>query len=248
MVVSSHVPAPGVTDHALPLSVARPPWLLLADEALEPMPGTDLPAGSLVIADPAIFRTILLAERPRVVVCSSPPADRDLVALVAAERRRRTLMRAVHISSPAAIAERLAALEAGFDEALPASTPVAELLGRLTWLDARSRARQPSAGVLPIADGLTLDTVARVLRRGTAIVHLRPKEYGLLAMLAAHPGRAYSREQLLGLVWGQRRSESTRTVDVHVRWLRSKIEPEPDQPVHLVTVRGVGYRLDPEAR
>jgi DNA-binding response OmpR family regulator len=80
------------------------------------------------------------------------------------------------------------------------------------------------------------------------VVHLRPKEYGLLALLAAHPGRAYSRRDLLDRVWGPHHRGGMRTVDVHVRWLRSKIEPVPDQPVLLVTVRGIGYRLDPAAR
>ena len=64
-------------------------------------------------------------------------------------------------------------------------------------------------------------------------------------MLAAHPGRAYTRRQLLDRVWGHDHEGDPRTVDVHVRWLRSKLEPQPDAPVHIVTVRGVGYRLIP---
>jgi DNA-binding response OmpR family regulator len=76
------------------------------------------------------------------------------------------------------------------------------------------------------------------------VVHLRPKEFGLLAMLAGHPGRAWTRRQLMDRVWGPGHAGESRTVDVHVRWLRSKIEPDPAHPVRLVTVRGVGYRLD----
>jgi len=75
-----------------------------------------------------------------------------------------------------------------------------------------------------------------------------PSEGELLAMLAAHPGRAYSRRQLLDRVWGHDHEGDPRTVDVHVRWLRSKLEPRPEAPIHIVTVRGVGYRLDPEPR
>ena len=63
-------------------------------------------------------------------------------------------------------------------------------------------------------------------------------------MLAAHPGRAYTRRQLLDRVWGADHDGDPRTVDVHVRWLRSKIEAEPGRPVRLVTIRGIGYRLD----
>jgi DNA-binding response OmpR family regulator len=99
-----------------------------------------------------------------------------------------------------------------------------------------------------VADGLELDLVGHELRRGSEVVHLRPKEYGLLALLAAHPGRAYSRRELLDRVWGPDHTGGMRTVDVHVRWLRSKIEPVSDRPVHLVTVRGIGYRLDPPGR
>ncbi len=86
------------------------------------------------------------------------------------------------------------------------------------------------------------------MRRSGTLVHLRPKEFQLLSVLASHPGRAYTRRQLLDQVWGTGHDGDPRTVDVHVRWLRSKIEPRPEAPVHLVTVRGVGYRLDPEGR
>ncbi len=74
---------------------------------------------------------------------------------------------------------------------------------------------------------------------------MRPKEFSLLALLARNPGRVYTRRQLLDRVWGPGTSSDPRTVDVHVRWLRSKIEPDPGRPIHLVTVRGIGYRLDP---
>jgi DNA-binding response OmpR family regulator len=98
--------------------------------------------------------------------------------------------------------------------------------------------------VLAIGEDLQLDLAAHELRRGTQVIHLRPKEFGLLALLAAHPGRAYTRRELLHVVWGPAHIGGPRTVDVHVRWLRSKIETQPSSPALLVTVRGVGYRLD----
>lgn len=101
--------------------------------------------------------------------------------------------------------------------------------------------------VLEFGDAFELDTLAHELRHRGRRIHLRPKEFGLLALLAAHPGRAYTRAELLDRVWG-RRHGAGRTVDVHVRWLRSKIEPDPERPATLVTVRGVGYRLDPAPR
>jgi DNA-binding response OmpR family regulator len=107
-------------------------------------------------------------------------------------------------------------------------------------------ARRP-AQTLPVASDLDveLDLLARELRRAGRPVHVRPKEFLLLAILAANPGRAFSRRQLLDLAWDPQRGIDTRTVDVHVHWLRAKIEAFPRRPTHLVTVRGYGYRLDP---
>jgi two-component system alkaline phosphatase synthesis response regulator PhoP len=225
-------------------SPRRVDWLVLArDGAAAELAERVDTANVRVTSDPRRFRDLLIAERPRIVVCAQPPADRAALDAVAAERRRRTTMRAVHVAPPHAVAERLAALDLGFDDALAATTTLAELAGRLAWLDGKARPRQPTAR-LPVGDGLELDTAARELRRGDLLVHLRPKEFGLLALLASHPGRAYSRRELLDRVWGPGHEGGSRTVDVHVRWLRAKLELDPEHPVHLVTVRGVGYRLD----
>ena len=173
-------------------------------------------------------------NRRRVRRSSVPSARNDVVARGCA---------AIHLSASSNVPARLAALRDGFDEALPQTVDALELAARAAWLEEGARSRP--AGRLPIANGFELDLVAHELRFEGRAVHLRPKEFLLLAMLAAHPGRAYSRRQLLDRVWGVDQVGDPRTVDVHVRWLRSKIEQQPDRPVHLVTVRGVGYRLDP---
>jgi DNA-binding response OmpR family regulator len=202
-----------------------------------------------VIADPGRFRDVLLAERPRIVVACQPPAGPEDLELVASERRRRSRLRTLHLAPPDAVDARLAALALGFDDALTTATSGAELAGRLAWLEARARDRHGAMHAsLPVADGLDLDLAAHELRRGERTVHLRPKEFGLLALLAAHPGRAYTRRELLERVWGPGHVSGVRTVDVHVRWLRAKVEPDPERPVHIVTVRGLGYRLDPPER
>jgi DNA-binding response OmpR family regulator len=103
----------------------------------------------------------------------------------------------------------------------------------------------PPGAPLAVADGFELDVAGHQLRHGGLPVHLRPREYTLLATLAANPGRAFTRRELVDLAWGTDRAIGLRAVDVHVHWLRSKIEPEPRRPAHLVTVRGFGYRLDP---
>ena len=177
---------------------------------------------------------------------SPSPGGPPETELLARERRRRHGLRVVHLAAPEAVEARLDALRLGFDDALPSSIAPDELAARLTLLEERARARPDRT--LPVADGCELDLVAHELRRDGHLVHLRPKEFDLLTVLASHPGRAWTRRQLLDRAWGSGHDGDPRTVDVHVRWLRSKIETEPERPVHLLTVRGVGYRLDPPGR
>jgi DNA-binding response OmpR family regulator len=82
----------------------------------------------------------------------------------------------------------------------------------------------------------------RVLRDG-APVAIKPKAFELLAFLLRNPGQVFTRDQLLERVWGYDYAGETRTVDVHVHWLRAEIEGDPSAPRHLQTVRGVGYVL-----
>jgi DNA-binding response OmpR family regulator len=98
---------------------------------------------------------------------------------------------------------------------------------------------------LLVAESIVLDLLAHELRRDGRAIPLRPKEYQLLATLAANPGRAFSRRQLLDMAWAPERDIDTRTVDVHVHWLRAKIEASPRHPTHLITVRGL--RISPRS-
>jgi DNA-binding response OmpR family regulator len=223
----------------------RATWLVLAvDGAGLGLDGAAPPATRVqTVADAATFIDLLTSDRPRIAILTEPPATSNELAIVKGERRRRPSLRTIHLSAPDDVPARISALHEGFDEALPSSIDPTELAARARFLEDRARAK--TARCLQIAEGFDLDLVAHELRRDGIAVHLRPKEFQLLAMLAAHPGRAYTRRQLLDRVWGPDQVGDPRTVDVHVRWLRSKIEVQPDQPVHLVTVRGVGYRLDP---
>ena len=93
-------------------------------------------------------------------------------------------------------------------------------------------------------DDLEIDLARhRATLRGT-MLELTPKEFDLLAFLARNRGFVFSREQLLEKIWGYDYPGDTRTVDVHVRWLRQKIEADPQSPRHLLTVRGIGYKLE----
>ena len=188
---------------------------------------------------------VVTAVHAGVLVMSAPPvAAADLEAIARIRRRRRAL-RLVLLTEPGAAALRLRALECGFDEAVPSDLGAMELAGRIS-LQAE-RAQAGSAPSLPVADGVELDLLARALRRDGRLVRLRPMEFRLLEELARHPGRPVARTRLLDRVWGRDHMAGSRTVDVHVRWLREKVEREPDRPIHLVTVRGIGYQLEPMA-
>ena len=230
--------APTPDDH--------PAWVALAEGGpIERM--RSLTNGRLrVTTDRSAFGDLLIRVRPRVAIVAMPPAGAEDLESAIRERRRRTGLRLLHLSRSDDIDGRVEALRLGFDDAVAETVDRVELLGRIRLLDDRARAR-PDA-VVVVADGVTVDMAAYAVRRDGALVHLRPKEFQLLAMLAAHPGRAYTRRQLLDRVWGPDHAGDPRTVDVHIRWLRSKIETRPDRPAHLLTVRGVGYRLDPDPR
>ncbi len=225
----------------------HPTWLVLATggPALEIERRAPATARVRTTGDPVAFLDLLQDGRPRIAIVATPPAaDRDVEA-VARERRRRSSLRAIHLSPPADASRRLDALRQGFDEALPHTVDPQELADRAALLEERARTR---GAAVEIADGFELDLVAHELRRDGREIHLRPKEFQLLSMLAANPGRAFTRRQLLDRVWGTGQVGDARTVDVHIRWLRSKVERRPDRPEHLITVRGIGYRLDPPQR
>jgi DNA-binding response OmpR family regulator len=91
---------------------------------------------------------------------------------------------------------------------------------------------------------LSIDSVRREVKRDGENLHLKPREYELLVFLARHRGMVLSRDLILERVWGWDYDGGSRTVDVHVHWLREKIEPDPKHPTRIVTVRGVGYRFE----
>ena len=218
-------------------------WLVLATEGPASALHGHSSADVVVVDTDERFIRVLMGERPRVAIVSVPPAGPDALGSAALERSRRPILRLVLVNDPGDVAGRLHALEQGYDDALPSTISTEELAGRVALLV--SRPRQRPTGRLSVAIDTELDPVAHRIRRGGRDVHLRPKEFALLALLAAHPGRVFSRRELIDRVWGPGFEGDLRTVDVHVRWIRSKIEVDADHPASLVTVRGTGYRLDP---
>jgi DNA-binding response OmpR family regulator len=138
--------------------------------------------------------------------------------------------------------DRVTGLKLGADDYLPKPFHTPELLARMEALLRRAR-KSPPAEPVRFGD-IEIDARAAIVRRNGAEVALSAKEYQLLLYLTAHKGEAVTRESLLKEVWGYHATPNTRTVDVHMTWLRQKLESDPSQPVHLVTVRGIGYRFD----
>ncbi len=140
-------------------------------------------------------------------------------------------------------------LELGADEYVTKPFALRPLLARVKALLRRAdmnNAATATVGSDDIAfgDGFVLDRSGRRLRHGDQEIPMTMKEYDLLAYLLSHRGQVLSRDFLLEKVWGYDFVGSTRTVDVHIRWLREKIEPDPGDPRRIVTVRGVGYRFE----
>jgi DNA-binding response OmpR family regulator len=137
--------------------------------------------------------------------------------------------------------DKIVGLELGADDYVTKPFSLRELSARIRALLRRSE-QVASEGLATVTIGdLTVDLAGHRLLRDGEVVPLKPKVFELLAFLVRHPGQVFSREQLLQQVWGYDYAGETRTVDVHVHWLRTAIEPDPASPAVIQTVRGVGY-------
>ncbi len=141
--------------------------------------------------------------------------------------------------------DKIVGLELGADDYITKPFSVREFRSRVKALLRRSAmAREPDDGEGVIEEGaLRIDPLKRTVTVDGEPVELTFVEFEILMALAGSPGRVWSRDQLLGQVWGGSDYRDPRTVDVHIRHLREKIEKEPASPEYLLTVRGVGYRF-----
>ena len=142
--------------------------------------------------------------------------------------------------------DRVLGLEVGADDYVTKPFSIRELLARVKALfrrvDAMAETPAESTEVLR-SNGLEIDPARRQVRLDGAEVHLTGREFDLLLHFASHPGRVYSRAQLLDLVWGYGHEGYEHTVNSHINRLRAKIEHTPAQPRHILTVWGVGYKF-----
>ena len=182
----------------------------------------------------AIILDIMLPKLDGLEVCRILRRERDVPILM--------------LTAKGEEIDRVVGLELGADDYITKPFSMRELVARVRAVLRRSGgssdARSGRAGEVLRSGDLELDQAGHTVTLGGAPVNLKPREFDLLALLVANRGRAFTRDQILEQLWGHDYIGDARTVDVHVRWLRQKIEPEPGSPKRIITVRGVGYRFD----
>lgn len=210
-----------------------------------------------VAMDGATALDVARRERPDVVVLDVmlPVLDGFEVCRIL---RQETNVPILMLTARADEVDKVVGLEVGADDYLTKPFSMRELIARVKALlrrvrlareEAGAQATEEQGGIAPrqeslVFDDLVIDLGRREVTCGGQPHHLKPKEFDLLVFLARNRGIVLSRDLVLERVWGWDYDGGSRTVDVHVRWLREKIEPDPSQPVRIVTVRGIGYRFE----
>ncbi len=153
--------------------------------------------------------------------------------------------------------DRVVGLEVGADDYMTKPFSMRELLARVKAMlrrvrlireEVTSSVQTQSSGdnfpAVAVFGNLTIDSLRREARLDNRVLSLKPKEFELLQFMAHHKGQVLTREHILQQVWDWSFYGDSRTVDVHMRWLREKIEPDPSHPIRIITVRGAGYRFE----
>jgi DNA-binding response OmpR family regulator len=165
--------------------------------------------------------------------------------------RRESAVPIIMLTAKDSEIDKVVGLELGADDYVTKPFSLRELLARIRAqlrrtesLGSRPETASPSPGREPLVLGAVMIDLSghRLMRDGRELA-IKPKAFELLAFLVRNPGQVFSRDQLLERVWGYDYAGETRTVDVHVHWLRTAIEPDPGRPRYLQTIRGTGYVL-----
>ena len=181
------------------------------------------------------------AERPDLMILDLmlPAVDGLEVCRIL---RREMSLPILMLTARAGEVDKVVGLEIGADDYVTKPFSTRELLARVRAL--LRRTATPMDEEILVSGNLRVDMKRREVTRDDRTVELKPKEMELLIYFMRNKGRAFTREQLLREVWGYDFYGDSRTVDVHISWLRQKIEDVPGKPVRILTVRGVGYRFE----
>lgn len=184
---------------------------------------------------------LIYSEQPDLVVLDLALPRRDGFSLLE-QVREKTDLPIIVLTARGLEEDKVKGLRLGADDYLTKPFSPRELVARIESVLRRSSPRQPRGGNIDTHD-LSIDLTARRVRRAGKDIHFTPTEFNLLAELATHPGEALSHDTLLTRVWGPEYRYETQYLKVYVGRLRDKIEPSPDEPKLIQTVRGVGYRF-----
>ena len=183
----------------------------------------------------------LAAHEPEVVLLDLGLPDRDGMELIALIRQR-SKAAVLIVSARDATEEKVSALDLGAIDYVTKPFDTEELLARVR-VALRSRIAIEGAQPQVVAADVAIDLVDRRVRKGGVEVHLTPKEYGVLAELARHPGRVITHDRLLAAVWAEDHERHIEYLRVVIRNIRQKLEDDPARPTIVVNELGVGYRL-----
>jgi two-component system OmpR family response regulator len=189
-------------------------------------------------------------EKPELIVLDIMLPKLDGLEVCRILRREMTVL-ILMLTAKTEEIDKVVGLELGADDYMTKPFSVRELLARIRAMLRRTemmrreivfgKEAEPSA----IKVGrLEIDPARHQASLGGSLLDLSPKEFDLLVFLAGNQSRVFSRDYLLEKVWGYDYAGDTRTVDVHIRWLRQKIEVDPAHPRHILTIRGVGYKFE----
>jgi len=208
----------------------------------------DVGCDAVVAADAAQARARFAAGDLDLVVLDRMLPDGDGLALCGEFRRAAATLPILMLTAKSTELDRVVGLEVGADDYLVKPFSVAELQARVKALLRRVEALREVAAAPPHDerlehDGLEIDVQRRAVHVAGEPVELTAREFDLLLFFARHPGRVFSRMQLLDKVWGYNHEGYEHTVNSHINRLRAKIEPQPARPRYVLTVWGVGYKF-----
>ena len=196
----------------------------------------------LTAADGELGLQRAMKEKPDLILLDIMMPKLDGFAVCAELRRLSIPVPILMLTAKGQVEDRVTGLDSGADDYLVKPFSTEELLARVRALLRRSHRQTRAPATLALGE-VRLDLIKQTATRGKRSLHLTVKEFAMLRLMAETPGEPVARERFLDAVWGYTAFPTTRTVDMHIASLRSKLEKNPEAPRFIHTVHGVGYRL-----